>query len=268
MKRLLTVLLAVILLLSLCIPVSVAETGTNDSLSETEMMTDKATARTVKLKRGKTLELWVYPFASTTQFYKDCGKEYPVKGIVFSGTVGKVKAKVTSGGSWLKAKKTSSGWSFYVTGKNLTGKDKYGVIRITDEEGAFAVIEVIRGGVIKYSRIYSKGSSIYAELDPSSTHINSDLYVYRWIFDKNGKLVGKKKFELKTTLFRETIKSTHLYYTYVYTIGYYPEATGMGMQTAAAAIYLSNPYSNIGKVKTATSPKNCVSASWLYGIVH
>ena len=40
------------------------------------------------------------------------------------------------------------------------------------------------------------------------------------------------------------------------------------MQTSAAGIYLSDAYSNVGKVKKATTPENCVNSSWLYKIAH
>ena len=261
-------LLIALLLALLAVPAGAevtafAERGTAASAVT---VTEKASAKTVTLKRGKTLRLWVYPFASTTQFYKDNGRETPVKSIQFSGTSGTVKAKVTSGGSWLKAKKTSSGWNFYVTGKNLTLKDKNGTIRITDGQGAFATIRVTRGGTVRYDSIYSRGTSIYASLNTSQDHLN--MYVYRWVFDASGKLVSKTKLMLYGDSFRDTARSTHLNYTYVYTVGYYAEATGKGMQTGAAAVYLSDPMANTGKVKKATKPENCVTASWLYGIIH
>lgn len=270
MKRLLTVFLTAVILLGLCIPMGEAGPLVSElaTLSGMKTAAERTSAKTVRLKRGKTLNLWVYPFASTTQFYKDCGKEYPVKAIQFSGTSGKVKAKVSSGGSWLKAKKSSSGWNFYVTGRNLTLSDKHGVIRITDEEGAFATIHVTRGGIVKYSGIYSIGASIYATISASAAHDASDLYVYRWIFDRTGKLTGKKKFRVEGTAFRDTARETHLDYTYVYTVGYYPAATGLGMQTGAAAVYLSDPENNTGKVKKMTDPGQSGNAAWLYNIAH
>ena len=229
-------------------------------------MMEKASAKTLTLKRGKTVYLWVYPFASTTQFYQDCGKEVPVKGIRFSGTSGTVRAKVTSGSSWLKVKKTSTGWNFSVTGKNLNLKDKNGVIRITDAKGNFATIRVTRGGIAQFSQIFSTGISIYAWINSPATH--PDLYIYRWIFDASGKKVSKTKLNLSGNSFRDTAKETHLDYTYIYTVGYYAEATGKGMLTGAAGIWLTDPYENIGQVKKMTSPEDGTSVSWLYGIAH
>ena len=93
MKRLLTVLLTALILISLCISTLEAETADSETamLAGINPATEKTAAKTIKLKRGQTLDLWVYPFASTTQFYKDCGKEYPVKAILFSGSSGTVR---------------------------------------------------------------------------------------------------------------------------------------------------------------------------------
>ncbi len=280
MKRMLPAIMAAMLLISLFVPVADAETAVRENTpqfalsaeAETDWLTGggtdpaRAAGRTVKLRRGQTLKLWVYPFASTTQFYKDCGKEVPVGAILFSGTSGKVKARVTAGSSWLKAKKTSSGWSFYVTGRNLALKDKKGAIQVSDRKGAFATILVTRGGTVQYSSIYSRGASIYATISPNADHGN--MYVYRWIFDDSGELVGKKKLKVTGTSFRDTVQSTHLFYTYVYTIGYYAEATGKGMQTGAAGVWLVDPLDNAGRVKKATNPEQCISAKWLFRVAH
>ena len=263
MKHFLKTVLALALLLGFLAGSVCAEVMEAGAASGT---TGKASAKMLTLKRGKTVYLWVYPFASTTQFYQDCGKEVPVKGIKFSGTSGTVKAKVTSGSSWLKAKKTSTGWTFSVTGKNLTKKDKNGVIRISDKKGTFATIRVTRGGTAQFSQIYSTGISIYAWINSPASH--PDLYVYRWIFDASGKKVSKTKLKLSGNSFRDTAKETHLDYTYIYTVGYYAEATGKGMLTGAAGVWLSDPYENIGQVKKMTAPENGTSVSWLYGIVH
>ena len=219
MKRRMMSLLAVLAALVLLTGTLGAAQAEGEAAQNTAVSASigKVSAKTVTLKRGKTLQLWVYPFASTTQFYKDCGKEYPVGSIKFSGTKGTVKAKVTSGSSWLKAKKTKTGWTFTVTGKNLTTKDKRGVIKITDAKGTFAFIRVTRGGTVLFSKIYSVGSAVYGKIKGNSAH--TGLYGYRWIFDRSKKLVSKQKVTYTGKEFRDVIYDTHLGYTYVYTMG-------------------------------------------------
>ena len=261
MKKFLAFLCVLALLLTSMVSLAAAENVVENDTKQ----------KTLTLKRGQTVDAWVFPFQTTKSVYlPDIGDDQiVVKQVKLSGAKGNVT--VTGSNNWLKATVISGNKIILkVSGKNNTTKDKVCFLKVKDSRGEFGTIKIVRGGVIKINSIKQIGAKIQLTLSGASNYFDQ-IFCRRVIFDAQGSVLSENYVNImqKRTFVDESLQ-LEKGYTVAYAVGYFHPGINGSWGCYAAAVYIKK-----ASGKATGKTKSCVdddqlsyNSEWLYSIVH
>ena len=263
MKKVIVILCALALLLT-----SVFSVAAADSTGLAERNIEKV----LTLKRGKTVDAWVFPFKTRPDIYlPDQGEEQvTLSYIKLSGAKGNVSITPASNG-WLKATVVSNNKiTLQVSGKNTSTSNKICTLKVKDSKGEFGTIKVTRGGIIKFTAIKQVGKKIQLTIKAATSNLASS-YLRRTIFDKTGKVLSTEYLgtDGKKTVVDSDVKLKKGI-TVTYSVGYFHENINCSWSCFAAAIKIKKARANAtGTVNTCINDDQLsFNDEWLYSIVN
>ncbi len=266
MKRILALLCAMLLLMA--VPLASAE---NDVRNNTAVRNNRQYVDYV-LKRGKTLDAWVFPFKTTTGVYlsdKD-DDQILLKSVKLSGAKGKIRISLSDKKGWIKAKLNSNKITFAISGKNTSTANKLCKITIRDSKGIFGYINVTRGGTMKITSIKQVGKKIQIKINGASENLGG-VYMRKVVFNSRGKVVSNSYGEylkrLSNVLFEDS-EALKKGYVYTYCVGYFRDGINCAWCNHAAGIKINKVNAKkTGRTMSALNDDQlCYNDEWLFKI--